>query len=163
MSDKREGSAGGLSFAGGPAPDPSSTQPADTSPGPQSAAGSDSALTDEERQSRKAYRLAENYGMGPQKFSEYLAGQGITLEDVELARKALEAPYSGYNARPLSYDDEAKQIYKPMPVDRYTWGWLFRWGSFWIGAHWAKHNKRLCVNVIPCVTFWICAPGGNQP
>lgn len=42
-------------------------------------------------------------------------------------------------------------------------GVLFRLGSFWIGAHWAPHHKRLCINLIPCVTIWIVAPGGVTP
>lgn len=60
-------------------------------------------------------------------------------------------------------------------VTRYgeTWGgWhlrdcragvLFRWGSLWIGAHWAGNHKRLCVNLIPCVTLWLVLPGGDAP
>lgn len=42
-------------------------------------------------------------------------------------------------------------------------GILFRWGSFWIGGHWSSYNRRLCVNLIPCVTVWIALPGGNVP
>lgn len=42
-------------------------------------------------------------------------------------------------------------------------GILFRWGSFWIGAHWSPYNQRLCINLIPCVTLWIALPGGNVP
>lgn len=46
------------------------------------------------------------------------------------------------------------------------WGILFRWQSWWIGAHWSPYNKRLCVNLIPLVTIWIVAKDGiapNQP
>ena len=42
-------------------------------------------------------------------------------------------------------------------------GWLFRWGSAWVGGHWSGRNKRLCLNLIPFVTFWVCAPGGKTP
>jgi len=42
-------------------------------------------------------------------------------------------------------------------------GWLFRLGSLWIGAHWSPANKRLCINLIPCVTLWIVWPGGVVP
>lgn len=42
-------------------------------------------------------------------------------------------------------------------------GILFRWGSLWIGAHWSSANRRLCINLIPCVTIWIVAPGGVSP
>lgn len=42
-------------------------------------------------------------------------------------------------------------------------GILFRLASFWIGAHWSGFNKRLCVNLLPCCTIWVCLPGGNAP
>jgi hypothetical protein len=42
-------------------------------------------------------------------------------------------------------------------------GILFRPGSVWIGAHWSPGNKRLCVNVIPFVTFWFTLKGGKTP
>lgn len=42
-------------------------------------------------------------------------------------------------------------------------GLLFRLGSFWIGLHWSPANRRLCINLIPCVTVWIVAPGGVLP
>lgn len=42
-------------------------------------------------------------------------------------------------------------------------GVLFRWGSVWIGAHYASKHKRLCVNLIPFVTIWVVAPGGDTP
>jgi len=42
-------------------------------------------------------------------------------------------------------------------------GILFRKGSLWIGVHWSKGNRRLCINLIPCVTFWITLKYGNVP
>lgn len=42
-------------------------------------------------------------------------------------------------------------------------GWLFRWGSAWIGGHWSARNKRLCLNLLPFVTLWITLPGGKTP
>lgn len=36
-------------------------------------------------------------------------------------------------------------------------GVLLRWGSFWVGAHWAGAHKRLCV------TVWVVWPGGDVP
>lgn len=42
-------------------------------------------------------------------------------------------------------------------------GLKFRLGSFWIGWHYSKQNKRLCVNLLPFVTFWITKPGGITP
>lgn len=43
------------------------------------------------------------------------------------------------------------------------WGFLFRTGSLWIGAHWAPHNKRLCINLLPMLTIWFAWPGGYTP
>ena len=42
-------------------------------------------------------------------------------------------------------------------------GVLFKPGSFWIGAHWSARNRRLCVNLVPCVTIWIAMNGGTPP
>ena len=42
-------------------------------------------------------------------------------------------------------------------------GILFRLGSFWVGAHWSRRNRRLCVNPVPCVTIWVALKGGTPP
>lgn len=35
--------------------------------------------------------------------------------------------------------------------------------ALWIGAHYSTYNKRLCINLLPCVTLWATLPGGNEP
>lgn len=52
---------------------------------------------------------------------------------------------------------------EPVVKPRWRCGFLFRPGSLWVGAHWAGHNKRLCLNLIPMVTFWVTLPGGVPP
>lgn len=42
-------------------------------------------------------------------------------------------------------------------------GLLFRWQSFWIGAHYARTYRRLCINIVPMVTVWIAFRGGVTP
>ena len=42
-------------------------------------------------------------------------------------------------------------------------GILVRPVSWWIGAHWSPTNKRLCVNLIPCITLWFSAIDGQSP
>ncbi len=42
-------------------------------------------------------------------------------------------------------------------------GVLFRLSSLWVGAHWSPYNKRLCVNLVPCITIWIVLEGGIAP
>lgn len=42
-------------------------------------------------------------------------------------------------------------------------GLLFRWGSLWIGLHWSPANRRICINLVPCVTVWIVLKGGIRP
>ena len=44
-----------------------------------------------------------------------------------------------------------------------TVGLIIRWGSCWIGLHWSRKHKRLCINPLPCVTVWIVAVGGDVP
>lgn len=42
-------------------------------------------------------------------------------------------------------------------------GLLARAGSCWIGAHYSEHNRRWCINFLPCVTVWVCMPNGVIP
>ena len=42
-------------------------------------------------------------------------------------------------------------------------GILVRLASFWIGVHWSPYNKRICINLLPCITVWVALPGGNEP
>lgn len=42
-------------------------------------------------------------------------------------------------------------------------GLLVNWRAFWVGAHYSKTDKRLCLNLIPCVTLWWTKPGGRLP
>jgi hypothetical protein len=51
----------------------------------------------------------------------------------------------------------------PPPPTSWKCGLLFRIGSMWIGYHWSRKNRRICINLIPIVTFWITLPGGNVP
>lgn len=46
---------------------------------------------------------------------------------------------------------------------QWKWGWLRNKHSTWIGVHYSPHNKRWCINLIPCFTLWITKPGGNTP
>lgn len=42
-------------------------------------------------------------------------------------------------------------------------GILCRYSSLWVGVHWSSYNKRLCINLFPCVTVWVVFPGGYLP
>ena len=42
-------------------------------------------------------------------------------------------------------------------------GMIFNTRAVWVGVHGSNFNKRFCVNVIPCVTLWICKVGGVEP
>lgn len=42
-------------------------------------------------------------------------------------------------------------------------GWLFNPRALWIGAHYSHYNKRLCINIIPMFTVWVCGAGGKVP
>lgn len=42
-------------------------------------------------------------------------------------------------------------------------GILPRLGSFWVGFHWSPYNKRLCINLVPCLTIWVALKDGNTP
>ena len=42
-------------------------------------------------------------------------------------------------------------------------GVVFRWSSFWVGAHYSRFNRRLCINLLPFVTIWFTRRGGVVP
>jgi len=56
-----------------------------------------------------------------------------------------------------------ERMHSVLKADRVRAGILFRWGSCWIGAHWSPANRRLCINLVPCVTIWIVGAGGVVP
>lgn len=64
-------------------------------------------------------------------------------------------------AKPTTHPDDTTETLPPIQTWRY--GWLIRLGSFWIGAHWSPGNKRLCINLLPCITVWVVMPGGFVP
>lgn len=45
----------------------------------------------------------------------------------------------------------------------HSFGLLVNWRALWVGAHYSKHDKRLCLNLLPCVTLWWTKPGGKLP
>ena len=53
-------------------------------------------------------------------------------------------------------------------MDLYTskkkrFGFIFRIGSAWIGVHYSYKEKRICINLLPCLTFWFIFEGGEPP
>lgn len=54
---------------------------------------------------------------------------------------------------------------RPGAEDAYfhCFGLLVNWRALWVGAHYSKHDKRLCLNLLPCVTLWWTKPGGKLP
>lgn len=42
-------------------------------------------------------------------------------------------------------------------------GVLFNPCAFWLGAHYSNYNKRVCINALPMLTFWIVFKGGVVP
>lgn len=52
---------------------------------------------------------------------------------------------------------------QPRPAYYHCFGLLVNWKSFWIGGHYSEHHKRLCVNIVPCITIWWTKPGGYLP
>lgn len=49
------------------------------------------------------------------------------------------------------------------PRAKYRVGLLFNPNGVWIGAHWSDTNRRLCVNLLPCLTLWLVLDGGREP
>lgn len=45
----------------------------------------------------------------------------------------------------------------------WKYGCLFQQAQHMDRCALLPHNKRWCINLIPCFTFWITKPGGNTP
>lgn len=48
-------------------------------------------------------------------------------------------------------------------IHRERWGLLVNWRAMWVGAHGSAHTGRICINLIPCITVWVCRQGGTRP
>lgn len=48
-------------------------------------------------------------------------------------------------------------------VHKARFGLLVNRGACWVGWHYSPYNKRVCLNLIPCVTVWIIGRGGIRP
>ncbi len=48
-------------------------------------------------------------------------------------------------------------------VQGFKYGVLFNGGAFWLGWNWSPFNRRLCVNLVPCITVWVKLAGGKPP
>ena len=42
-------------------------------------------------------------------------------------------------------------------------GLLIQKGGLWLGAHYSPHNRRWCINLLPCVTVWVTLKNGKVP
>lgn len=42
-------------------------------------------------------------------------------------------------------------------------GILFQPKAWWIGVHYSDYTRRFCINLVPCLTVWICLEGGQLP
>ncbi len=43
------------------------------------------------------------------------------------------------------------------------YGLILNAGSLWVGIHYSKHNKRVCINILPMCTIWFCPHDGVAP
>lgn len=85
----------------------------------------------------------------PQPKFPYVPGQRCTI------------PPKGWECtRKAPHDGPCAAVPK---VDRVQFGIIFRLASLWLGVHWSKTNRRLCINLLPCVTIYITLPGGDLP
>ena len=43
------------------------------------------------------------------------------------------------------------------------WGVLFNPRALWLGLHYSTHQRRACLNLVPCVTLWVTLRNGVAP
>lgn len=68
-----------------------------------------------------------------------------------------------YRERLAAIDPALATAPRPTYTDHWQFGLIFRLESLWVGIHWSKTNRRLCVNLIPCLTFYVTLAGGDTP
>ena len=58
----------------------------------------------------------------------------------------------------------SKHLFKVGPAKRaWSMGLLWSPHTMWVGSHYSPHNKRYCINLVPCLTVWVRLPGGKEP
>jgi hypothetical protein len=45
----------------------------------------------------------------------------------------------------------------------HCFGVLFNPHALWVGGHYSSWHRRVCINLIPCLTLWWCGPRGELP
>ena len=72
------------------------------------------------------------------------------------------------------YDARLKGVPEPNRIRKHAvpgprkayfhcFGVLFNHRAFWLGYHYGARDKRLCINLLPCLTLWWARPGGVLP
>lgn len=83
------------------------------------------------------------------------------------ARRALEQHKATYHdEHVLRLKQQIQQLKRAADegrVNTFAWGFLFQKEGFWVGAHYSREYKRLCVNLLPCCTVWVTWPNGKPP
>lgn len=88
---------------------------------------------------------------------------GSRIYDVRLHLECLK---NHLNHKLQCVDDDlrrAKNYYYAKRTNCTEVGLLVNPTSWWVGVQYSKHNKRWCINVIPCVTLCITLAGGIVP
>lgn len=52
------------------------------------------------------------------------------------------------------------------PIKSHGWwcfGVLFNPAALWLGVHYSHYHQRVCINLLPCLTVWVCGPRGELP
>lgn len=70
-----------------------------------------------------------------------------------------------HEGRPYKVRKRSSPISNPIGHNAHfhCFGLLLNWRAFWLGWHYSEHHKRLCINLLPCVTVWWAQPGGQLP
>ena len=63
--------------------------------------------------------------------------------------------HATYSYNPLDHDCKR--------VDKVTVSVRFSLTSAWIGVHYSKRERRVCINLVPFVTIWVALKGGRRP
>lgn len=90
-------------------------------------------------------------------------GQRVFVPLIQRGYDCVSAAQAGYLAGMIQETQDVAYAAGARNHPRWRFGALVRKGSAWVGVHYSEHNKRWCINLVPCITLWVTKPGGNAP
>lgn len=80
-----------------------------------------------------------------------------------MSKHLFRLPYRLITVRKIVADSTLSVYYQPDEERHGAIGLLFNPCALWVGAHYSKHQRRWCINLVPMLTVWLTLRGGTEP